>query len=292
MLVLDVKKMFLLIILLMMILLPVSVRANIVCNDGTVSPSCGDCHRGCCSHHGGCSSNVSSNSNSNSNNHSNSSSSSNQNPFNEQIPVVENPKSSDTTLKEVTVDYEKIDISDNMFYTTKKDSVIISILTNDDNAKVEYTKNPKLNIGDNVIDINVTAENGDIKKYKLNIAKEKILSSNNNVKIMVNDKEVIFNSFKSEKIYLSNDKNEIDIKYELEDNNAKAEIIGNSNLKVGKNQVIVKVTAENGETQDYVINIEKEDNDTVDFVSVLVVIVILGCVGFLIYKLIKKFAML
>ena len=289
MLVLDVKKRILFFILLMMILLPISVRANIVCNDGTVSPSCGDCHRGCCSHHGGCSSSGSSNTNSNSNNQSNSSSSSNQNSFNGQITVVENPKSADATLKEVTVDYEKVDISDSMIYTTKKDSVIISVLTNDDKATVEYTKNPKLNIGDNLIDINVTAENGDIKKYKLNIVKEKLLSSNKNVKIIVNDKEVIFNSFKSEKIYLSNYKNEIDIKYELEDSNAKAEIIGNFHLKVGKNQVIVKVTAENGETQDYIINVEKENNDTVGFVSILVVIAILGCVGFLIYHLMKKF---
>lgn len=27
---------------------------NIICNDGTVSPTCQDCHRGCCSYHGGC----------------------------------------------------------------------------------------------------------------------------------------------------------------------------------------------------------------------------------------------
>lgn len=31
------------------------VSANIICNDGTESPSCGDCHPGCCSHHDGCS---------------------------------------------------------------------------------------------------------------------------------------------------------------------------------------------------------------------------------------------
>lgn len=27
---------------------------NVTCNDGTVSPTCKDCHRGCCSYHGGC----------------------------------------------------------------------------------------------------------------------------------------------------------------------------------------------------------------------------------------------
>ena len=31
------------------------VNANVICNDGTESPSCGACYQGCCSHHGGCS---------------------------------------------------------------------------------------------------------------------------------------------------------------------------------------------------------------------------------------------
>ena len=46
-------------ILLLVIFIPLSVNANIMCNDGTVSPSCADCHRGCCSHHGGCASSYS-----------------------------------------------------------------------------------------------------------------------------------------------------------------------------------------------------------------------------------------
>ena len=44
------------------------VSANIVCNDGTVSPTCTDCHRGCCSHHNGCSSSGSYTNNSYNNN--------------------------------------------------------------------------------------------------------------------------------------------------------------------------------------------------------------------------------
>lgn len=27
---------------------------NVICNDGTESPTCEVCRRGCCSHHGGC----------------------------------------------------------------------------------------------------------------------------------------------------------------------------------------------------------------------------------------------
>ena len=48
------KKRIMLILLLVVVLFPITVRANIVCNDGTTSPSCADCHQGCCSHHSGC----------------------------------------------------------------------------------------------------------------------------------------------------------------------------------------------------------------------------------------------
>jgi len=44
------------IIVIIILLVPISVSANIMCKDGTTSPSCLDCHRGCCSHHGGCAS--------------------------------------------------------------------------------------------------------------------------------------------------------------------------------------------------------------------------------------------
>ena len=62
------KKYCLFIIILLVYIIPVNVYANIQCNDGTISPSCSDCHRGCCSHHGGC---ASSSSPSASNNNSN-----------------------------------------------------------------------------------------------------------------------------------------------------------------------------------------------------------------------------
>lgn len=55
------KKIFLIIC---MFIFPVFVNAGIVCNDGTVSRTCNDCHRGCCSRHGGCSSSSNYNSSS------------------------------------------------------------------------------------------------------------------------------------------------------------------------------------------------------------------------------------
>lgn len=45
-------------LILIFLFFPLIVNANILCNDGTYSPSCTDCHQGCCSHHGGCASSV------------------------------------------------------------------------------------------------------------------------------------------------------------------------------------------------------------------------------------------
>lgn len=283
------------IFVLLMSFLPTVVNANIVCNDGTVSPSCADCHRGCCSHHGGCSSgskNTSSSTNktSSSSNKTNSSSK-NSNKVTQQPTIKKEPKSNDVSLKTVSIDSEKIDISDSMSYKTTNKKVDIYVKANDDKATIEYKSNAELVVGDNVINIKVVAENGNVKNYKLNIIKENTLGNNKNIKIMVDDKEVHFNSFKSEIIYLPNNKNIIDIKYELEDINAKVEIIGNKDLKVGKNEVIVKVIAENGEAQDYTLNIERQSKIEEIIPNIICINFVVGFFGgmcYLIYYFINQ----
>lgn len=264
--------------LLMIFTFP-AVNANIICNDGTESPSCGDCHRGCCSHHGGCS-NGASNGSSRSSGRSN---------YVPQQPIIkEKPKSSDASLKKVTINDENINISDSMSYLTTEENVHIYAAANDTKATTDYDYNVDLAIGDNDIVIKVTAENGDIKEYKINIVREKVLSNNKNIKIRIKDEEVVFNSFESKIFYLNNSENKIDIKYELEDKNAKAEIIGNENLKVGKNKVIVRVTAENGEKQDYIINVERS-SVAEEVVSGIIGIGFFAGIGYLTYYFIKKF---
>ncbi len=92
-------------------------------------------------------------------------------------------------------------------------------------------------------------------------------------------------------IYLSNSKNKIDVKYELEDKRAKVEIIENESLNVGQNEVIIKVVAENGDEQDYIIMIEKCDKieeNISNIIGIIVGIGIFGGISYLIYSFIKK----
>ncbi len=42
------------IVLIALMIMPISISANVLCGDGTTSEKCSACDRGCCSHHGGC----------------------------------------------------------------------------------------------------------------------------------------------------------------------------------------------------------------------------------------------
>lgn len=287
--------------ILLLALFPTIVNANIVCNDGTISPSCTDCHRGCCSHHGGCSSasnsssssgktSSSSSSSSSTNKNSNSSTSKKPNNTIQNSTPKEEPKSKDISLKSVTIDREDIEVSDNMSYTTTKEKASIYVVANDNKATLEYDNTAELVIGDNLLKIKVTAENGDVKEYKLNITREKILSGNTNIKIMIDDKEIVFGDYVATKIHLANSKDKIDLKYELEDDSTKVEIIGNENLKVGDNEVIIRVKAENGNMRDYIIKIDKYgkfEEIVLNFITTILVVLFYGGVGYLVYRVIK-----
>lgn len=54
------KKRLIRFLVLLVVFIPFNAKANITCNDGTISKTCGDCHRGCCSRHGGCTDNPNS----------------------------------------------------------------------------------------------------------------------------------------------------------------------------------------------------------------------------------------
>lgn len=91
------KKLFLIIILM----IPLNIYANIVCNDGTISRSCSNCHKGCCSGHGGCTNgynynNGYNNSSNYSNNNSSNSGSSNNGIQNNDNSINENTKESES----------------------------------------------------------------------------------------------------------------------------------------------------------------------------------------------------
>lgn len=196
-------------------------------------------------------------------------------------------KGFDNTIKMIKVNNEQIDINDNMNYRTQTEMVIIEVVTNDINASIEYDKKKILAVGDNLIIIKVKAENGNLKEYNLNINREKKLSDNKNIKIMVDKEEVNFILYKKDYITVSSNDEKVNITYELEDKNAKVEIKGNENLKEGNNEIIITVIAENGDKQDYTLIVKKYSQSTEIISSILTIGVFIGS-GYGIYNFIKK----
>ena len=202
-----------------------------------------------------------------------------------------NVKSDDTSLKSLQVNDDFIGISENMTYETLEDKVNIIVIPNDNKAIVNYEETMNLVVGDNVVNIVVIAENGDELEYKLNIIRnEEVdeLSDNTNIVIKVDDEEVKFNSYISDVINTTNSVDSLNITYELEDENSSVEIIGNEDLKVGENEITVKVTTENGDVQEYKIIVDKNSKTE----DVIYTIIALGIMAGAIYGavvLIRKF---
>lgn len=195
-------------------------------------------------------SNSSSSGNQYYNYHGGSSSNSSDNQKNQVTEPPPVPKSSDNTLKAVSIEGENIEVAEEMFYNTKNEEIKISTQTNDAKASV-YVDNSSLEIGKNTIVIKVTAENGDVKKYNLIVTREK-LSSNTNIKIIAYGEEISLSSQKEKaRIGVPADTQNLYYSYELEDPNSTVTIEESKNSNSKKYKIYLTVTAEDGTTSKY-----------------------------------------
>ncbi len=167
-------------------------------------------------------------------------------------------KNNDSSLKEILIDEESININDTMEYKTTKENISLKIMPNDESAKVEYNKIDTLNLGNNIININVTALDGTSSKYVLIIVREKALGTDTSLKVKIDGEEITFEDYRYS-IEVKNNVKSLDLDYTLSDEFAKAEIQGNENFVTGKNEVKIIVTAENGDIQEYIITVTKLD---------------------------------
>lgn len=192
------------------------------------------------------------------------------------------PKSSDNTLKSVKIDGEEIVVADRMQYETNKMNVTISVETNDSNATTD-ADDGYLVVGENNINITVTAEDGSKKDYILTI---KRLSDNTNIKIKIDGEEIEFVNNKASVMVSSNTK-KLDYKYELEDKNAKVEITGDKDLEYGDNIVKFTVTAEDGTEEVYELTVDKSTKAE-EVISGVLSVGLIGGAGYGIYHAVKK----
>ncbi len=137
-----------------------------------------------------------------------------------------------------------------------------------DKATIEGVGNKALEIGKNVLEVTVTAEDGTKKVYTMNITrteKEEEKSTNSKLRSVTITPTGLTPDFDKDKneytLKVGNDIEEIKISATKDDNKSKYEVIGNTSLKEGENEVKIVVTAEDGSTNTYIIKVTREPKE-------------------------------
>lgn len=183
-------------------------------------------------------------------------------------------RSTNNNLSSLSVDIGNISFNKNTTsykLTTKSSSVNISASKEDSRASITGDIGSKgLNIGTNTFRINVVAENGSKKTYTITIVRESDQkqdttpgnkNSNNNLSsLFITNTNIVFD--KNTTVYnLTTTASSTYISASRETTTATITgDTGKHDLKVGKNQFIIRVIAENGSKKTYTINITREES--------------------------------
>lgn len=205
-------------------------------------------------------------------------------------------KSSDVTLKSLSLSDGKIDFDMNKFLYLVNvnydvEDIEVEAIPNDNKSRIEIEKQDKLLVGENTINIKVIAEDGSIGTYTIVVNRKDKLSGDASIKnLIIKNYNINFSSDIYNYDLLIDGEKKLDIEVILNDDSAKYKIIGNNNLD--NNSVIrIEVQAENGDTLIYKINISKLNNSSsiINYIKLLpLIIIIILILVILIVKLIKK----
>ena len=214
------------------------------------------------------------------------------------------PKSTDNYLKDLIVNDGEL--KPNFNSNTSNYSITVpnevtnldlEAIASSDKAKVKITGNENFKVGLNIVTIEVTAEDGSLRVYTINVTRSDKNSDNKLEDLIIKDYDPkpgfspdIFEYI----IDVPNDVDELDISAIAKNKNAKVEIIGNENLKEGSNTVLVKVTDELGFTQYYRLTVNKEGTKKFlgltlgGWLSIIGIITLLGLLLLILLLLLKK----
>ena len=188
-------------------------------------------------------------------------------------------ESNEKNLKSLTIDgdYELTpefnkDVTE---YTLSVGSDVESIKINakavDNNAKVEITGNDKLLMGENTVEIKVTAEDGTVRTYKINVTKgEETASSELGLSELSIDGYTLTPNFSTDVYEYKLDIDDetvtslnINAKPFIE--GTKIDVAGNDNLKIGENIITILVNSEDGKdvvTYQIIVNIKQKTEES------------------------------
>lgn len=209
------------------------------------------------------------------------------------------PKDSNTFLKSLVIEgysisFNKEILSYDLEIESNVTSLKISADSESDKSLVSVMNNDNINVNNPIL-IRVIAEDNSVKEYTINL-KYKALSDNTSIKnIYIDNHDFNFVDYRdSFDLIINEDEKNVIINIELEDDKALYEVNGNSDLENGSVIEIV-VTSESGKRKNYTINIIKDvvvapkKKKSGSFIVTLIVLIILGGIGYVAFKLIRRF---
>ena len=184
-------------------------------------------------------------------------------------------KNDDTSLKEiinsvgsevVNNDTEEYQYLINVQYEVNQ--IEITGIPNVSTSLVTGNGKYALKTGNNDIVLSVESEKGTIKSYIVRVVRD--LSANDDLKYLFVNEGALSPRFQNTTILydvkVANDVQKLNIEAIVEDENATYEVIGNEDLVVGEEkEVIVRVTAQNGNTKDYKLKVLRQNEITDEF---------------------------
>lgn len=200
---------------------------------------------------------------------------------------------SNITLSNGNINFNKNITEYNITVDYQVSNIEVIATAEDSKSKVEITGNTNLEIGNNIIEIKVIAENNSTRIYKINVEKKDesyVLSSNNNISsVNIKNYDFDFNSNITNYTLTIKDEEKLDIEVILEDSKSTYNIQGNNDLK--NNSVIkIEVIAEDGTNKIYQINIKSNDKIIkAIFITIIIILLIINIVRlFLKYRRLKN----
>lgn len=184
----------------------------------------------------------------------------------------EDDRSSNNYLKSLNVSagdfkFDKKSLNYSFSVTNETTSLVVVAVAEDSKSKIDGAKTYDLKEGLNKITVTVTAENGSVRKYTLQVTRiVKEIKREVNNKLESLDIENYQISFDPENtIYNITIDNEtkLNINYKVQDETSSVVINGNDNLKNGST-IKLTVTGVDGSTKDYIINISKNEETKKD----------------------------
>lgn len=185
-------------------------------------------------------------------------------------------RSSENKINSLTIGGVKLNFDENKTeYTVSVDNKVslvkIDAALKDSNSSFVNGYGPRtINLveGNNRIELRVSAENGVVRTYTINIKREEDPDNRSDDSYLkdidIKDNDIDFSKDKTNyEITVDYNTDFLDINPKLSSGKSKVEIIGNENLKVGENTIIIKVTAKDNSVREYKIIVTKKDKDQV-----------------------------